>query len=603
MIIEDIYYQTGYVKRGLKIKNMKVSKEELVKILTGEVKDPFYLERVGEFNRMKLHFSPTELLIRNILLTKYPSEPEDIRSYKIRNWKPITKTYVSKIYKALARIRQAEDYTINYPNKILKQYFDQYWSNKYGSTFEEWIFNNAFLAFLLDANGGVFFMPIEENESNEKILLEPIIISSEDIVYYKPLEFVIVKWNQPNSYIYIDRNSIYELQHLKQNSNNAKSNSIIIKEILVHNLDLFFFVQFGGNIKDINIPVYESVIAGITPFFESALLAFSELEAGIKQHVFPDKWRFATNKCVNCDGSGKITFKGNKEKPVTDKCPVCSGTGDMPTGMFAEVVIYPNTGLHEKAPIPPFGYVQKDFEPIEFLKGYYKQMLSEGLRAINMDYLADTPLNESGRAKEIDRSEFTSFLYEVSQLFIGKFVYNCIKILSRAYFYYTTEETFVNELQPTITVPRNFNFIYFEGSSILESMKKSGVGYDIIAEMERRYINKEFGNFPYEHAVLILCNTLDPLRGMTLDEKIETYNAGGVGYKDFILSINIRNIIKRIIERTYGLSFLNKPLLEQIQIINSELNNFIKEIEDYETDNKAMSSSAQSQVTDDEFNY
>lgn len=546
---------------------MKIALADFVKIVRGEIVDPFYKERVEESDKMLLHAFPNRRLIERLALVRFPNEPHYVIDFKIANWKAITSTYIQKITKVIAKVPKSQEFIVTYPNPAFRDFltleypiYENFWN---------WVWTKLLQAFLIEPNA---LAVLWFSQKGPFIKL----FTANQVLYYEPGEFVVLSSEQPNRYYYIDDTAIreFELESGGWGYNNISVNETVINEF---NYEFLPFCFVGGNYKSFHEnSVFTSVISGVCPFWEQALIAFSELDAGIKQHVFPDKWRFLSGTCTNCNGTGKVSFRGVGDRVEYAQCSVCNGTGDPPTGMFAEILIQPNTGLTEKAPIPPLGYVQKDFEPIEFLSSYYKEMLREGLRAVNMEFLAEVPLNESGRAKEVDRLEVNSFLYEVANIFLNGCVNKCLLFLAKAL--YEDKDTIYikKEVVPTVVIPTEFDHIDNGAWDQLEKMYSSNVSNEIIAETERRLIDKKFQSSPYERSILLLCNTIDPLRGYKTEEKIELYGAGAVTTEDFILSIHIRSIVRKVIDSTYGYSILNKPFEEQLDIVKKEAKKIVK---------------------------
>jgi hypothetical protein len=63
----------------------------------------------------------------------------------------------------------------------------------------------------------------------------------------------------------------------------------------------------------------------------------------------------------------------------------------------------------------PVGYVPKDTEIVKVQDARVKAHLYGALAAVNMEFLAEVPLSESGVAKEVDRDELNNFVNSVAE--------------------------------------------------------------------------------------------------------------------------------------------------------------------------------------------
>jgi hypothetical protein len=567
---------------------VKLTAQEIAEIHEGRLKDTLFDLRVSYSDAIRLHSVGDLRLVQKLLQERYPGEPEEIRQYKLKNWKPITKTFFYKIVNTIAKFQKAEDFNIIYENNAVRDYCEQEIKN-YGSVYN-WFFTLCLPALLQEPNGVILISPplsLEEKEKNEKDSSEKryfpeLFVFSAQHVIFKNEEFVLIR-NPKNNllYYYIDKEAItlIEIETEQEGYYKRKVKKINYTLLYEHNFNLLPVISLGGIPSSIENPdIYESLINGVTPFWEQALVEFSELTAGIKQHVFPDKWRYLMGSCNECGGTGKLTITRGGSK-ITDTCYRCKGSGDPPTGMFAEILIRQPTGLEEKPPIPPVGYVKKDFDAIEFLERRYKSLIYEGLRAINMEFLTDTPLNQSGRAKEMDRMETNAFLSTVARHSIENILQPCYAIIAMWLFPDTDKKTAINNLAPKITTPVQFDYVISDADANLKNAKDSGIKGAVYAELEKRYINSKFENFIYEKTYLLLVNELDPLRGYSVDEKIELYNNGCITQLDLVCSVNLPNIIRKALETTYGYSFAKKKYSEQIEFIYSEAKRLLETID------------------------
>jgi hypothetical protein len=84
---------------------------------------------------------------------------------------------------------------------------------------------------------------------------------------------------------------------------------------------------------------------------------------------------------------------------VCDKCE----NGTILKSPYKDFVVKKAAFDEQQVPTPPAGYIQKDVEIIKIQDERIKNKIYNSLSALNMEFLAETPLNQSGKAKEVDR--------------------------------------------------------------------------------------------------------------------------------------------------------------------------------------------------------
>src|SRR6202021_223709 len=97
---------------------------------------------------------------------------------------------------------------------------------------------------------------------------------------------------------------------------------------------------------------------------------YSDMQAEVVQHIFSEKWEYATQKCEDCMdpmtgvSTGKIKT-GNGKRLVT--CTKCNGTGTMGTGPYKKIVLRQGKAAlgESDIPTPPAGYIQKQTDIVK----------------------------------------------------------------------------------------------------------------------------------------------------------------------------------------------------------------------------------------------
>lgn len=175
-----------------------------------------------------------------------------------------------------------------------------------------------------------------------------------------------------------------------------------------------------------------------------------------------------------------------------------------------------------------------------------KAHIYDALAAINMEFLAQTPLNQSGTAKEVDKDELNNLVSAIAE--------DIVKIMDNVYYFINEFRYFLivpdaaarRAMLPQIPVPERFDLL--NTSHILTelaSAKAAGVNPVLLRNMEIEYAKKKFNASPEISDYLQTIYNLDPLAGVSEDEKMARMASGGILEADYIISCNVDQFVRR----------------------------------------------------------
>jgi len=528
------------------------------------IKDDLYQERVKLLEGMLLHSEFNKDLVKRLLLKTFPSEPESIRSYRESVFLPITKTYFDKILFTLTRIFNSPEFSINTEPARLKEYLNKPLGA--GNSLNSLIYNEGVKNVLQDANGLFLLLPYSAWAEIYNITggylkdcdIDVRFYNSYEIYYKK--EYIALKDNE--GYILIIDNKVYAgVDEFKLVYEFNPEYPCVIESTGV------FLAPF----------LRESFVSGVCPYWTQALIEFSDKQGALKHHLYPEKWRIESGVCNNCSGTGVTTHLKPDGSKSTEVCSTCGGNGHTPSGVYSEMVI--TKDLLSGDIKPPFmGYVEKDIEALEFVSNDIQQNIYNGFAAINMEFLAKAPMNQSGIAKEWDKNDTVHFI----KTFSISYFKNVIEGLIRSFFYYvelqnfeTGAESFLftkeinseglveirsKPITVNCIVPSKIDFI--SGSyeeSLLKVISSTG-SIPLKRQMEMKLARKEGAAFAE------LCLELDELFGYSFDEKIKLLERGAITKKQFDISIRIEYFVSRALQ-AFGKNFMKKDFLTKLNIL------------------------------------
>jgi len=508
-----------------------------------------------------------------------PAESIKFKTYRRKIWANITKPTMFKVISSLNKIVRAEDWKIDYsksekPSTIRdEEQLEVYAERKYPffGSIENWAYNFGLKKVLADPNGLIVVMPVNfKVETNEHfspfgtfVKSKDIRILSEDLLIYKSNitgTFVSDGVETPTPIYYLlNKTEIWTSQKIDD------KDTMSLDLVHTHNFEVIPAFKLGGNPVNIvdNITIFESFLNPMLPPLDEAAREYSDLQAEVVQHTHSTMWGIAGQDCNTCNGIGKVTKDG---KPVA--CGDCKGEGVMPMSPYKNITIKRPKIDDNPLPIPPVGYIEKNTEIVKIQTERVEAHLMKALSSLNMEFLGKVPLNESGKAKEIDKEELNNFIYSVGY----HLVVNTIRPLYawvtkwRYATIITQKETRIKML-PMIVIPEQFNLI--SESLLVEQIRQAqdaNMDSTIIDELQVDYINKKFRHDPMLRDKLKCINDLNPFSSSTKDQVSDMVMERIITQKDAVIYTYINSFVEEAIIEDED--FLDKDLKEKKEIIN-----------------------------------
>jgi len=555
-----------------------------------------YKEYNDAYEQHEWHFDGTypEKLIER----KRPSEDEEIKQYRRVSFQPMTKPTATKVLTSLQKIRKSPDWNITKGKEVsliatgedIYKYI--YYNYPVFGSVERWAFNAFLRNYLMDAGAICVTVPINfAKADNEYLQPYAQIINSEYVIDFKKDQYFI--WfGDENYYFRESKNDVkgfvaYALTktHYYRYKQTTSDGKFSVEILYQHNLNALTCFEIGSVVKDIdgeNI-FYETRVSGMIPALNEAISLYSDIQAEVVQHIHSTMYTYQSQDCTVCRGVGQVP----NEEGAAISCPVCLGKGSFPFNPYDHVVIRPQNIGDAAPPTPPVGYIQKDTEIIKILDERYKQQLYDGLSAINMEFLAERPLNQSGTAKQVDAEELNNFVYSVGEDLVHAISMTTFhSALWRYNELNITNDDFMAML-PIVNIPTHFDIV--SDAVMLDEisrMSTSKVDPTLIKAANIAYARKKFSSSPEVGEQVISRMELDPLSGMGEDQILMGKQDGYISDTDLVIHYNVNQFTDRAIEENknwidltkkdkkvillkYANEFLaNKPKLDNAVMVN-----------------------------------
>lgn len=550
---------------------IEISSAFLEPYFTGKKKHPGYDDAKKLYDALRIHANgeyPSDIIDE-----RRPSESDKIKAYRKKIFIPVTKETMTNVITSLSKIRRSSDWSVKFDKQkapanipeaeTLEAYTMMHFP--YYKSFEAWVFSVLLKSYLIDANALVVIVPINaEIKQGEYLKPYPLIYHADEVVEFIPEELAIIKKEKTVIVITPEVIETYE---------ENKERKYVLTNSYPHGLGALPAFKTGGMFlkayeKDV---VHESRIQSLAPRLNEVSREYSDLQAEVVQHIHSEKWIYATQSCPDCSVNGVSSGRRIDKNKKEVICRKCNGSGTVATSPYTQIVVNPKDKRfgETEVPIPPAGYIQKQIDIVKIQDERIDKHVLKALASINMQFLMETPLSQSGIAKEVDRDELNNFVYSVAE--------DIVALMEKCYWLFAEyryrvliqSETERNKLLPDIAVPEKFDLLssVYLADEISKAVtaKVNGV---IISALQVEYASKKFYNNPEIKDELVAVLSLDPLPGLSEDEKMTRLSNGGVEQVDYVISCNIVQFVKRAVFEKKN-EFYAMPMDKQLELMRT----------------------------------
>ena len=554
--------------------------EDIVKeyIVNGK-RHKLYSETCKSYNQMLIFSDGADA--GDLIRERRPSESEEIHKYRDKIYVCITESTINRVIMSLNKIRKSSDWNIRYDMNLVSsklregETLQRYCEVKYPfySSVTNWMFNIGLKNYLVDSNALCVVLPLDVFiAENEMIKPIGIIFNSTNVLQYKQDDYAIVMSTDKASYTHqgveYNNGKIYyaiDTMRVQKWVQNDPSGSVTMEYDYAHNFGELPAFKLGGLFKsayDTDV-LFASKISAMIPSLKEAVREYSDLQAGVVNHLHPTMWAYANEECKDCLGTGKV-----KSGTRSITCAKCKGEGNKIVNPYSMIMVKPPIPGQANVPTPPAGEIPKQIDIIKLQNERVHDHIYRALASINMEFLAEVPLSQSGTAKEVDKDELNNFVNSVAE--------DIVAILDKLYYFINLYRNNIlignsqelKEQLPVISVPERYDII--SGTYLLEELqraKTAGLNASIIKNMEIEYANKKFNYDPQVKDSMELVYRLDPFPAISQDDKMAMLMNKGITSVDYIISCNINKFVTRAM--TENANFASLTYEKQLDVLTS----------------------------------
>lgn len=532
----------------------------------------FYEKSVKMADAMLVHWDgiyPCALLDE-----RRPNEPSEVLDYRKKIFVPKTKPYCSKISSSLQKIRRSSDWSIRYKGDFPKiaegETLKDYCESNYPqfTSVTNWVFSVLLKKYLTDPNGVLFIYPKQIGNS-ENEYLKPIIhvIDAVHVIDYVYQDYAVMM--NPSGCLYNTSRGtsigksyyVVTTEKITRYDQVDSKGSLAVMVDYAHGLGELPVYKIGAIISDSTADrvLYESRVSGVIPEFDEAIREYSDLQASKVIHMYPERWEYSQHECQVCNGTGKRRNPAWSEGCGSDTpCDIpCDNkgcyNGYTVAGPYSKIMVRPTNAIEGQVapPMPPAGFIEKDVEIIKVQDESVKDHIVNGLASINFEFIANTPLSQSGVAKEVDKDELNNTVHSIAEDLVRCMDWSYYIIAKYRYGLIYPKEIY--DMVPKIAVPDKYDILSsYHLEEQLKNLKESKANPVIINAVEAEYANKAFNNDPTIREQVELILSLDPLSNVSEDDKMSRLSNKGITQVTYVISSNIQEFVERAMEEVKG---------------------------------------------------
>jgi len=490
---------------------------------------------VEDYDRMIVHTQgkPSSRLIN----TRRPNESEDVKKYRIDNFRPVTQAAFNQASDNAKRVLSHSSVEVIYPEKIKDFMFSDSFN---GTDYMNYKKNYYFDKMIDAANAFMVWWPIGQiGDVTKQVSVEPIIVMPEDVVHATDEVFTFL--SSEKSWVEVGQGEsapigqvfyIIGEKEIWKKSQVGRIDSIEFEYAIyaVNPCGYVYPYQLGGKETiveiegknrygqddEIEVKYFKSFFSHALAYADECLARFSDNQ-GVAVRCSSPLMEVESVKCTAGCKNGFVEMWDSEKKKIlgTTACETCHGRGKVPiTGSPYGVITRPErqkgVGEFDNTDIPTVRFIHPEVGILDYSDRTwqdYLKMTKDSLALLRIDQA------QSGVAKEIDRENQLSVLDVLAAYLYKGSVVQDFMIIHK--FLYPSLDF------PQVTINLPSSFIIKSPGEILEDIKilrDQGAPDFIIIEKTREYIQKAYGSDQFRMKIFDVLVALDPVFIKTQNE-------------------------------------------------------------------------------------
>jgi len=538
----------------------------VLSVITGKEKPQPILHQMRELDNKMAPFADNKHW-EGLVERQYPNEPDDIKTYRKEVFdNPTTSPYGNILLKfqSLNRVAKFKPHFPEAPSYLSEENNLEYYCNHLeeydgveNATLWDWMFVSRLKSLLSYGNSFTVVIPKGESEANEMNAPQPMIVYSDEVRYFDIEEGIIFR---KQDYVYcVDYFHVakYEIEHT-QDAKGVPGIRLITEWAIPNPIQCLPIVQAKGKKKAEyeHATTYEALLSDVRPALNRLIKQSTSRDALEALHLYGEKVMPEEEPCVTCGGSGQVqgvfpdancTDANGITTPRYDRCGTCGGGGKVAASPFRNHVY--RTGLPGEQPLPnpPVYYVDKPEFPLKYTQEAFEKAIANAYESVGLGFMADIPLDQSGKAKEVDRSESEGSMNVVANFLVNH--YRNVAYLIALWRYYPALESdkkSIVAMVPTVPIPERFDVVT---ADLIQAEINASTDARAKLLLQAEKDKKQFGESSNQYKVSQLVYELHPLPSLTTDDILAGKASNTIADNDAFLALNIVKIANQLLEQ------------------------------------------------------
>ena len=494
-----------------------------------------------------------------LLETRRPSEPDDVKEYRLSVFEPITKSDFARAITEAKRgiFNDAASFSASESLSAVVEEIDVL-----GKGFLSWVRDSVVQRMFEDANGCIVWWPLNPGAS-EALKVAPLLLYSFDLEHKTQDS---IKWKVGTTedgqpvFLEVTKLGYFEIIGVGKDEK--------VNVIYEHGLDYLPAVWELGGLKSSDLEgldYLESFFCSAFAWGNKALRQDSDLEGAKTITAYPIR-EIQEEPCINSDCQNGHVY--NHETNSKDICGHCGGKGVyIPSGPMAYIVKRKaSKAIGENDDNrPALSYITPPVDGLAFLQEDFGTVYDRMQQALNQ-FKPD--LAQSGVAKKLDLESKDASIDEVAENVWINIIGKSLEIIRDLVFWRNPEsENYELHLPDTFRIKSE--------EEITENISAAKLIGDRLSVVKsaKDLTKRRYGNSPAVLKIADVLEVYDPFFGMTANEKMDFATAGmgavfGYTDADFIRSGKGFNALIALSKEP---DFLDMEIPDIIRRLDSEL--------------------------------
>lgn len=332
---------------------------------------------------------------------------------------------------------------------------------------------------------------------------------------------------------------------------------------------------------------HKSIIDPALPFVKELHQRYGDIQVEWGTHIFSLLWQMTGRDCPlsksnTCMG-GILTRdyhdnETNRNYERNTSCPVCKGKGvAQPISGHSVLELSPFVSDGKAGsqavmmPTPPMGYVQKDIAPLTALIQERDWLILQMWDAVEMRFEIETPLVQSGFAKQIDRQPSYRWYGTRAVDLCGGILQPLADWLTQWRYGVWAGKDY--KRLANVRVPKTFDT--YDAAYITDELKAAqDAGLPVMArvQLQGEYITRRFGRESEVYQRFTIARKHQPMFGETTEQVMSILQPNTA---PFILATRFGEVLNEVLDQTAIADLLAMPYKAQSTLLITTANEFV----------------------------